>query len=335
MALHGGGAAGWGECVAGERPDYSPETTETAWQVLATEVLPAVVGQEHPGGAAGIGDATAWIRGHPMARAAVEMAAWDLEAKLGGVPLYKALGGGRRAVPTGISLGLQPDRDALVARVGAALAEGYRRIKLKIEPGRDVEPLRAVRTRFPDAPLSVDANAAYTLGDLPRLRALDELGLLMIEQPLAADDLVGHARLQSELATAICLDESITSAATARQALDLGACRVINLKPGRVGGLGEARRIHDICLSRGVPVWCGGMLESGVGRAHNVALATLPGFTLPGDLSPSRRYWERDLVDPEWVMEEGALTPLDRPGIGVEPNLARIEALAARRMHFR
>ena len=185
---------------------------------------------------------------------------------------------------------------------------------------------------FPDAPLTADANGAYTLSDLDRLRELDELGLMMIEQPLAPDDLQGHARLQGALRTPVCLDESITSAAAARLALDLGSCRVINLKPGRVGGIAEARSIHDLCRQRGVPVWCGGMLESGVGRAHNVALATLPGFTLPGDLSPSRRYWDRDLVEPEWRMTNGTLTPLDTPGIGVVPDRARIEELAVRRV---
>lgn len=307
---------------------------------MASSLLPAVVGATHRNGVAGVEAATGSLPDHPMARAAVEMAAWDLQAKLAGVPLWQAIGGSLRPVPTGIALGLEPDGARLNEQVAAALAEGYRRIKLKVEPGAGVERVRAVRERFPDAPLSVDANGAFGAGDdasgrasyRAQLRALDELGLLMIEQPLAADDLLAHARLQAELVTPICLDESIGSHAQARQALELGSGRVINVKPGRVGGIGEARRIHDLCAARGVPVWCGGMLESGVGRAHNVALATLPGFTLPGDLSPSRRYWARDLVEPEWTMTDGLVTPPAGPGIGVEVDRERIEASATRRL---
>lgn len=325
VALHGGGAVGWAECVAGVAPGYSPETTESAWRSLTELLLPAAL-------AAGPLPA---LPAQPMARAAVEMALRDLDAKQRGVPLGEALGGRCRPVPAGIALGLQPDERALHARIAAALVEGYRRVKLKIEPGRDVEMLRAARERFPDAPLSVDANGAYTPDDLPRLRQLDALGLLMIEQPLPARDLDGHARLQRELATPLCLDESIGSPADAERALELGACRVINLKPARVGGFDAALEIHERCVERVVPLWCGGMLESGVGRAHNVALATLPGFTLPGDLSPSRRYWERDLVEPEWEMSDGALRPLAAPGIGVTPDRARIEGLAARRFSLR
>lgn len=330
IALHGEGVVGWGECVAQAAPSYSHETVETAWHVLTEWILPAVVGHEHASAAA-VACATGWIRGHPMARGAVEMAAWDLAAKRSGLPLHEALGGERRPVPAGIALGLEPDDEAVVERVGAALARGYRRVKLKIEPGRDLTLLRAVRERFPDAPLSADANGAYTLDDLPPPREIDALGLLMLEQPLPPEDLLGHARLQATLATPVCLDESIGSAATARLALELGSCSVINVKPGRVGGLGPAREIHDLCRMRGVPVWCGGMLESGIGRAHDVALATLPGFTLPGDLSPSDRYWERDLVHPEWRMSDGALVPPMGPGIGVEPDRRWIERAAVSR----
>ncbi|MSR35464.1 MAG: o-succinylbenzoate synthase [Gemmatimonadetes bacterium] len=333
VALHGDGAVGWGECVAGASLKYFPETVDGAWRTLATSILPAVVGRQLASGPA-VGEAVAALTGtadQPMARAAAEMAAWDLDAKLQGIPLWQALGGARRPVPTGIALGFQADQATLLDKVGGALAEGYLRIKLKIEPGRDLVPLRAVRERFPDAPLAVDANGAYTLDDLPTLRELDQLGLLMIEQPLAGPGLAEHARLQSELRTPLCLDESIASLDDARRALELGSGRVINLKPGRVGGLGPAVAIHDLCWERGVPLWCGGMLESGVGRAHNVALATLPGFTLPADLSPSARYWERDLVDPEWRMEAGALDPHPGPGIGVAPDLPRIEALSKRR----
>jgi len=324
VALHAGERVGWGECVAGAVPSYAPETMESAWTTLTEQLLPMTVGRAWTGDLPGPTD-------QPMARAAVEMAAWDLEAKRRGVPLCEAIGGERRPVAAGIALGLQPDDDTLLARVGAAAAAGYRRIKLKIKPGRDVDMLRAVRDRFPDAPLSVDANGAYTLADAPRLRELDELGLLMIEQPLGVGELADHARLQGAIGTPICLDESITSLTTARRALELGSCRVINLKPGRVGGFRAALEIHELCRARDVPLWCGGMLESGVGRAHNVALATLPGFTLPGDLSPSERYWERDLVEPEWRMVDGALLPLAAPGIGAEPDRTRIEALAIRR----
>jgi O-succinylbenzoate synthase len=324
VALHAGGAVGWAECSAGVVPGYTPETADDAWTVLADILLPIVVGRSAAANFLSLPD-------RPMARAAVEMALRDLDAKLRGVPLYEALGGARRPVPAGIAFGLEADPTVLEARIAEALEQGYRRIKLKIEPGRDVEVLRAVRSRFPDAPLSVDANGAYTLDDLPHLRELDAFGLLMLEQPLPAADLEGHARLQARMATSICLDESIGSLDDAARALELGSGRVVNLKPARVGGLGPALAIHSLCAGRGVPLWCGGMLESGVGRAHIAALATLPGFTLPGDLSPSRRWWERDLVSPEWEMTDGALLPPDAPGIGVAVDRDRIEALATRR----
>jgi O-succinylbenzoate synthase len=324
VALQAGGAVGWAECSAGVVPGYTAETVDDAWAVLGEILLPVIVGRPPhlP---------VPTLPGRPMARAAVEMALRDLNAKLRGVPLCEALGGARRPVPAGIALGLERDLAVLEARVGDALAQGYRRIKLKIEPGHDLEMLRALRERFPDAPFSADANGAYTLDDLPRLRALDTLGLLMLEQPLSAADLEGHARLQSRMTTPLCLDESIGSLEDAARALDLDSGRIVNLKPARVGGLGPALAIHALCHARGVPLWCGGMLESGVGRAHLAALATLPGFTLPGDLSPSRRWWERDLVEPEWEMVDGALLPTDGAGIGVAPDRVRIEALATRR----
>ena len=324
LALHADGHVGWSECVAGVVPGYGAETVAGAWREL-TELLPGVVARSSPG------PAIPPPGERPMARAALEMALADLDAKGRAVPLCEALGGTVRPVPAGVALGLLRDDAALHARIEAALGEGYRRIKLKIEPGRDVAMLRAARARFPDAPLSVDANGAYREADLDRLRALDDFGLLMIEQPLPAGDLDGHARLQGALETPICLDESIGSPADAEAALARGSCRVINLKPARVGGFDAALRIHALCARRGIPLWCGGMLESGVGRAHNVALATLPGFTLPGDLSPSARYWERDLVTPEWEMLDGALRPTTAPGIGVTPDRERIEALAVRR----
>lgn len=331
VALHGDGKTGWGECVAGETPHYSPETTETAWHMLTRFLLPEVVGRVHVGGAGVVRTVWAPVRGHPMAKAAVEMAAWDLQAKRDNVPLCTAIGGTLQAVPVGVSIGLQDNDDVLLKQIESSLEEGYLRVKIKIRPGRDVDMLRSVRDRFPTASLMVDANSGYTIADLARLRELDDLGLMMIEEPLAPGDFQGYAELQAALRTPVCLDESIGSAVDAERALELGSCRVINVKPGRVGGFGEARSIHDLCLGSGVPMWCGGMLESGVGRAHNVALSTLPGFTLPGDISASRRYWERDLVDPEWEVAGGALTPLESPGIGVEPDRARIEDLSVRR----
>jgi O-succinylbenzoate synthase len=314
------GAVGWGECVAEEEPAYSPETVDTTRAAIAAWVGPAVLGREFAGPEE-VGPALeAAFRGHPMAKAAVEMAAWDLAAQRAGLPLARLLGGTRDRVETGISLGIQGSPQALAERAAAAVAEGYRRVKVKVAPGEDVDFAAAAReavgARFP---LSLDANAAYTLADFPVLRRLDALAPVMIEQPLGADDLSGHARLQAALESPICLDESVTSTARAADAITFGAAHIINIKPGRVGGHGAARAIHDLAQRHGVPVWCGGMLESGIGRAHNVALASLPGFTLPGDLSPSRRYWEQDVVAPEWVMEDGCLAvPLDRPGIGVE-----------------
>jgi O-succinylbenzoate synthase len=333
LALHADGHVGWGECVAAEDPSYSYETTETAWHVLTEFVLPAVVGREASGPEDALTPA-AWVRGHGMAKAVVEMAAWDLLAKKAGVSLADAVGGGRRPVEVGVSIGLQRTDDALLERVGRFVEEGYRRIKIKIKPGRDVEMLRAVRERFPDVPLMADANSAYRLDDAGRLAELDDLDLMMIEQPLAYDDIREHARLQERLSTPVCLDESIKTPGDAALALELGACRIINIKPGRVGGFGSSKAIHDLCVAHEVPVWCGGMLESGVGRAHNVALATLPGFTLPGDISASARYWERDLVTPEFVIREGTLILPDAPGIGVEPDLERIEGLTIRRAAF-
>jgi len=333
IRVEGEGATGWGECVAAEDPGYSYETTETAWHVLTEFLLPELVGHEVLGPEDVMGSVP-WFRGHPMARAGVEMAIWDLHAKLLEMPLWDFVGGSSDPVPVGVSVGLQADVDTLLRGVEGYLDEGYARIKVKIKPGRDVEMLRKVRRHFPDTPLMADANSAYTLLDLDRLRELDELELTMIEQPLGHEDLLDHSRLQAELKTPICLDESIRSVGDARLALELGSCRIINIKPGRVGGLAEARAIHDLCRERDVPVWCGGMLESGIGRAHNLALATLPGFTLPGDISASRRYWERDIVVPEFELVNGALIPPEGPGIGVEPDMERIEELTVRRQVF-
>jgi len=330
VTVEGGGERGWGECVATEDPGYSYETTETAWHVLRDFIAPAVVGARGAEPGEWMSGAS-WVRGHRMAFAAVEMALWDLAARLRGVSLADAVGGGRRPVDVGVSVGLQPSDAQLVERIEEYAGEGYRRIKIKIKPGRDVEMLAAVRTRFPDLPLMADANSAYTLADADRLAELDALDLMMIEQPLGHADLRDHARLQEHLRTPICLDESICSLHDASLALELGSCRVLNIKPGRVGGFGSARAIHDLCVAHGVPVWCGGMLESGVGRAHNVALATLEGFTLPGDISASARYWDDDLVSPEFMLRDGTLELPDAPGIGVRPRIDRIERLTIRR----
>ncbi|MDT8369952.1 MAG: o-succinylbenzoate synthase [Longimicrobiales bacterium] len=330
VTVHGEGEMGWGECVASEDPGYSYETTETAWHVLRDFLAPAVVGRgfHHP---SEVLAPMAWVRGHPMAKAAIEMATWELWSRLEERPLAETLGGELRSVPVGVSVGLQRDDAALAERIERHLEEGYARIKLKIKPGRDVAMVETVRERFPEIALMVDANSAYTLDDLEHLRAFDAFDLMMVEQPLAHDDIRDHAILQKRLKTPICLDEAIRHAADAMHALEVVACGVINVKPGRVGGFTNALAIHDICRARKVPVWVGGMLESGIGRAHNVALATLPGFTLPGDISESRRYWHEDLVEPEWEFSEpGRITPLASPGIGVRPKVDRIRAEAAR-----
>ena len=333
VALYSEGIAAWGECVAGETPAYSYETTDTAWSILTGLILPRVSGSVMES-SADLLHAFERIRGHPMAKAAVEMAAWDLDAKARGGSLASLVGGVRESVPVGVSIGLQRTDDELYRKVADYIAEGYVRIKVKIKPGRDVEMLRGLRERYPEVPLMADANSAYSLEDLPRLRALDELDLMMIEQPLAHDDYLDHARLQAEMETPICLDESIRSVRDTALALELGACRIINIKPGRVGGLSSAKAIHDLCVDHEMPVWCGGMLESGIGRAHNVALASLPGFTLPGDISASRRYWNEDIVTPEFVLDGGTVSVPKGSGIGVEVREDLLDAWTVRRAHF-
>ncbi len=333
LTLKGEGLEGWGECVAGGAPTYSYETTETAWHMLTDFILPNIVGRDADG-PEDVLEPVAWIRGHRMAKAAVEMAAWDMAARADGVSLSAKLGGTRSAVPVGVSIGLQKTDEALHEKIAQRLAEGYARIKMKIKPGRDTEMLAGVRKRFPDVALMADANSAYTFADAARLQELDALELTMIEQPLAHHDFLDHARLQERMQTPICLDESIEHEGDLALALKLASCRVVNVKPGRVGGHGIARRIHDTMRAHGLPVWCGGMLESGVGRAHNVALASLPGFTLPGDISASRRYWERDLVEPEFEVSDGQMAVPTGPGIGVELDRERIEALTVRRATF-
>ena len=327
------GTTEWAECVAGEQPNYSAETIDTAWLAIREWVAPRLLGVaiDRPEDVHALLERD--FRGHLMAKAAVEMGCWALDARRQGIALAARLGGTREQVATGISIGIQSSADALVERAQAALARGYRKIKLKIRPGQDVEYVRAVREALgPDAPIMCDANSAYTLADGDHLARLDAFGLTMIEQPLGREDFVRHAALQRRLATPICLDECITDVERAEDMIALGSGRIINIKPGRVGGFGPSRAIHDLCLRHDVPVWCGGMLESGVGRAYNVALASLPNFTMPGDLSPSNRYWERDIVRPEWTMEDGMVrVPRESAGIGVALDMEMIDALTVRR----
>ncbi|MFQ5689271.1 MAG: o-succinylbenzoate synthase [Gemmatimonadota bacterium] len=328
------GHRAWSECVAGERPNYSPETIDTAWLAIREWLAPRVLEHEFAEPARVAPALADGIRGHRMAKAAVEMGMWALAAEREGLPLSVRLGGTREHIETGISLGIQPTPAALAEKVREALAAGYRKVKLKIRPGEDLANVQAAREAAgPEAALAVDANAAYTLADADRLAGLDAFDLLMLEQPLEGGDLRRHAELQARLRTPICLDESITGPARAEDMIALGSGRIVNIKPGRVGGFGPSLAIHALCREAGVPVWCGGMLESGIGRAHNVALASLPGFTLPGDLSPSARYWERDIVTPEWTMDrEGKVrVPRERPGLGVAVDRDRIDDLTVRR----
>jgi O-succinylbenzoate synthase len=324
------GAVGWGECVADADPFYSAETTTTAWHVLEKYLVPAVLGRSVPA-ASDLPAMWTRVRGHHMAKAALEMAAWDVDARLRGQPLCERLGAAARPIASGVSIGIEGSIPELLDRIALELAAGYRRIKIKIKPGWDRAPVAAIRDRFGDVPLMVDANAAYTPADAAGLTGLDEFGLMMIEQPLDYGDLLRHARLQAGLRTPICLDESITSPDVAADALELGACRIINIKPGRLGGFVASMAVHDLCRAAGVPVWHGGMLESGIGRAHNLHLSALPGFTLPGDVAASRRYFVPDLIEPPIdVAPDGTIQIPPGPGLGVEPVPERV---AACRMH--
>src|SRR5712671_3509765 len=325
------GTVGWGECVAGETPSYSPETTDTAWHILRDHVWPLLKEREF-GSAAEVWDLLGHVRGHNMAKAALEAAIWEAEAKKKGVPLWKLIGGTREEIASGVSVGIKDSLDELVAAVKKELAAGYQRIKIKIKPGSDLEPVQRLRQDFPRIKLMVDANSAYTLEDWPLLKQFEGFYLMMIEQPLGWDDLYSHVELQRKLDTPICLDECIHTEEHARAAIELGACRIINIKLGRVGGYTPARRIHDLCKSRQIPVWCGGMLESGIGRAHNIALSTLENFSLPGDVTTSRRYWVEDVIEPEvTVSRQGTIRVPDGPGIGYVPRLDRIEKITARK----
>ncbi len=315
---------GWGECSTFPSPAYSPEWTDGAWDVLRHHLVPMVLGQPLDG--ASVAAALSRAHGHHMAKAGIELAVLDAELRAAGVSLARRLGGTRRHVAAGVAVGLTGPRPELLDEVARRVSEGYRRVKLKIQPGWDIEPVMAVRDRFPALALQVDANAGYRLTDADHLRRLDPAGLLCLEQPLGVDDLVGHAELGGKMTTPVCLDESITSAGAAATALALGACRVVNIKPGRVGGYLEAVRIHDLCASQGVPVWCGGMLETGVGRAANLALAALPNFSLPGDLSASDRFYREDITDPVVLEADGTIAVPDAPGTGAR---LRVDVLDA------
>ncbi len=327
------GATTWSECVAGQFPNYTAETIDTAWLALREWLAPRILGKPLRGPEDVHGLLNENIKGHQMAKAAVEMGCWGVAATKAGVPLSQFLGGTRDRVPTGISLGIQKEPAALVARAERAVADGYRKIKLKIQPTQDVEYVRAVRRALgTGVEMMADANSAYKLNDADHLVELDEFALLMLEQPLGDDDLVRHAALQRRLSTPICLDESITGVDRVEDMIHLGSGRIVNIKPGRVGGFAVSKRIHDICSAAGIPVWCGGMLESGVGRAYNVALASLPNFSLPGDLSPSSRYWSRDVVTPEWTMDaEGMVhVPRSAPGLGITVDTDFVHSLTVR-----
>ncbi len=325
------GVIGWGECVAGETPYYSPETADTAWLILRDFLWPLIKGKDF-GSAGEVWELLARVRGHNMAKAGLEAAVWDAEAKQKGVPLAKLIGGVREEIACGVSIGIKESLDELTAAVKKELGDGYQRIKIKIKPGYDLEPVRRLRQEFPRIKLMVDANSAYTLEDWPLLKQLEGFYLMMIEQPLGWDDLYSHVELQKKLETPICLDECIHTEEQAQAAIELGACKIINIKLGRVGGYTVSRRIHDLCQRHGIPVWCGGMLEAGIGRAHNIALSTLPNFTLPGDVAASKRYWEEDIILPEvTVSPQGTIRVPTGPGIGFEPRLDRIDDLTVRK----
>ena len=324
-------ASGWGEVTAGETPGYNAETTDTAWHIISDFIAPAVVGKvissasELPG-------MLSFIRGHEMAKSGVENALWDAEARLKNVSLAKLVGGTLKEVASGVSLGIRDNPPSLVRKVDEELRSGYQRIKLKIKPGKDLAYVAAVRKEFPKILLSVDANSAYRLEDTPLLAKFDPFRLLMMEQPLHWDDIYAHSKLQSQIETPICLDECIGNSRHALAAIELKACRIINLKLGRVGGHSEARRVEEVCRTHGVPVWCGGMLETGIGRAHNIAMSTLAGFTLPGDVSASRRYWDEDVIEPEVeVTSKGTIVVPQGPGLGYAVKHELIEKLTVRK----
>lgn len=321
------GLSGWSEVTCGEAPFYCHETTDTARHILEDFAIPMVLGKSfgHP---SEIPAMMKLIRGHEMTRAAVENAVWDLQARQAGQPLWKFIGGSRTELPCGVSIGIKNTIEDLLEAIARELAAGYQRIKIKIKPGWDVRVLEQVRQQFPHILLMGDANSAYTVDDFDHLKSFDQFDLMMLEQPLWYDDIYLHARLQRELRTAVCLDEAIHHARDAQEAIDLGACRIINVKLGRVGGFTSAKQVHDVTQKAGIPVWCGGMLESGIGRAHNIAMSTLPNFTLPGDVSASKRYWKEDIIEPEvTVSNRGIITPPSTPGIGFEVKTGLVQKL--------
>jgi len=325
------GAEGWGECTAGEEPFYSDEWTESSWATLKEFLAPMVVGKEFANAAQAF-SLMKPVRGHRMAKATIETACWDLEAKLAAKPLWKHLGGVQTEIPCGVSIGIQNTPEALLEKIERELQAGYQRIKIKIKPGWDVNIIERVRRSFPDIRLMGDANSAYTLADAPLFQGLDQFNLMMLEQPLSHQDIFDHAELQKQIKTPVCLDESIHSSEDARHAIGLGSCRIINVKLGRVGGHAEAKRVEKVSRENNIPVWCGGMLESGVGRAHNIAMATLAGFTLPGDVSASSRYWAEDIIDPPvTVTPHGTIVVPKEPGLGFDVNMSRIDSLTVRK----
>jgi O-succinylbenzoate synthase len=324
------GVTGWGECVASEDPFYSPETIDTAWHILRTYLWPMIRRREFVS-AAHFWPMLEHVRGHNMAKGALEAAVWEAEARQRGVPLATLIGGMHKHIACGVSVGIKATVEDLLAAVKTELAAGYQRIKIKIKPGKDIDQVKAIREAFPGIKLMVDANSAYRLEDWRKLKELESFYLMMIEQPLGWDDLYSHIELQRRLDTPICLDECIHTEEQAKAAIDFDACKIINIKLGRVGGFTVSKRIHDLAQQAGVPVWCGGMLESGIGRAHNIALSTLPNFTLPGDVTASKRYWVEDIIDPEvTVSRQGVITVPTGPGMGFEPRMDLIEKLAVR-----
>jgi O-succinylbenzoate synthase len=330
VTAHCEGVEGWGECTAGEHPFYCEESTDTAWMVLRDYLAPALAGAEVESGRDAARRMPA-VRGHRMAKAALENAIWDAEAQQRQLPLAKLVGGTRSELAAGVSIGIQDSHEQLLETIARELEAGYQRIKIKVKPGWDLDVLKKVRERWPETTLSCDANSAYTLDDLEHLKQFDQFRLLMLEQPLWSDEIFLHALLQRQLATSLCLDESILNARHALAAIEWKACRILNIKLGRVGGFSEAIRVHDVAHAAGVPVWCGGMLESGIGRAHNLALSSLAGFSLPGDVSASARYWSEDIVDPEiTVSPQGTIAVSTAPGRGyaIKPEL--IEKLTVR-----
>ena len=325
---------GFGEVTAGEGPHYSHETYQTAWHILSDYIIPQMVGKDIET-AAGFASIVPKIRGHRMALAGLETALWDLEARSKNQPLWKLLGGSRVAIDCGVSIGIQATVDALLARIQTEIDAGYRRIKIKIRPGWDLEVIQEVRRCFPKILLMADANSAYSLSDMELFRKLDQYDLMMIEQPLHDEDMIDHAELQRGIRTPICLDESIHSADDARKAIQIGACRIINIKLGRVGGHQAAKAVHEVCRDSGIPVWCGGMLESGIGRAHNIAMSSLENFTLPGDVTASKRYWERDVIEPEVVVgPDGRITQSNNAGLGYHVNESLLSEFTFRTQVF-